>query len=70
MEQAAELIGVAIVLFAASVLASLADLVIPEIHIGLLGLIPIGIGLFQLRDFWSDGGVLVIQEARSWELLQ
>ncbi len=43
------------VLYAASVLASLTALVIPDIYIGLLGLIPIGIGVFQLRDFWGDG---------------
>ncbi len=91
MEQAAELIGVAIVLFfatnlddvflliaffadpklklgqivvgqyvgiallyAASVAASLTALVIPQVYVGLLGLIPIGIGLFQLREIWSD----------------
>ncbi len=40
------------VLYASSVVASLVSLVIPEVYIGLLGLVPIGMGAFRLRDTW------------------
>ena len=42
------------VLYATSVVASLTALVIPEIYIGLLGLIPIGIGIYQLRELRGE----------------
>ena len=45
-------IGIA-TLFAVSLLASLLSLVISRPHLGLLGFIPIIIGLHRLRDLWK-----------------
>jgi cadmium resistance protein CadD (predicted permease) len=55
-------------LYAASVVASLTALVIPVVYIGLLGLIPIGMGVFQLREFWSDDDKDEPQTARGGAL--
>ncbi len=43
-----------IVLFAVSVIAALAAIVIPGKYVGLLGLAPIAIGIKQLLDLWRD----------------